>query len=161
MYSNFPQPCSTEPTRVVQRNRPSLIYNIFINIIDKNLYSGNLLDKLTDHLPNFVIIENMNKKPSKQKMKMRGAAHFTLDKYLADLKDLDSVLLQEFSNVNDIYNIYQDRLVEIIDKNLPFKVLSKKESKLKLKPWIAPGILKSIKTKNKIYRKFLRSRRKF
>lgn len=47
---------------------------------------------------------------------MRDATHFTLDKYLEDLKDLDSVLLQEFSNVNDMYSIYQDRLVEIIDK---------------------------------------------
>ena len=108
MYSNFLQPCSTEPTRGVPGNRPSLVDNIFINIIDKNLYSGNLLDKLTDHFQNFVIIENRNKKTNKQKMKMRGATHFTLDKYLADLKDLDSVLLQEFSNVNDIYNIYQD-----------------------------------------------------
>ena len=87
--------------------------------------------------------------------------HFTLDKYLADFKDLDSVLLQDFSNVNDMFNIYQDKLVEIIDKNAPFKILSKKESKLKLKPWIIRGILKSIKNKNKIYGKFLRFRRKF
>ena len=38
-----------------------------MNIIDKNLYSGNLLGKLTDHLPNLVIIENMNKKPVNKK----------------------------------------------------------------------------------------------
>ena len=55
VYSNFLQPCITEPTRIVSSNRPSLVDNIFINIIDKNLYSGNLLDKLKDHLPNFVI----------------------------------------------------------------------------------------------------------
>ena len=123
--------------------------------------SGKLLDKLTDHLPYFVLIENMNNKPSKQKIKMRDTTHFTLDKYLANLKDLDSVLQQECSNVDDMYNIYQDRLVEIIDKNSPFKVLSNNELKLKLKPWITPHILKSIKTKNKIYGKFLRSRKKF
>ena len=78
MYSNFLQPCITEPTRIVSGNRPSLADNIFINIIDKDLYSGNLLDKLIDHLPNFVIIENMNKKPSKHKIKMRETIHFTL-----------------------------------------------------------------------------------
>ena len=38
------------------------------------------------------------------------------------------------------YNIFQERLVEIIDENAPFKVLSKNESKLELKPWITPGI---------------------
>ena len=57
--------------------------------------------------------------------------------------------------------IYQDKLVQIIDKNAPFKLVSKKELKLKLKPWIIRGILKSIKTKNKIYGKFLRSRKEF
>ena len=133
MYSNFLQPCITEPTRILLGNRPSLVDNIFINIIDKNLHSGNLLDKLTDHLPNFVIIENMNKKTRKQKIKVRDMTHFTLNKYLADLKDLDFVLLQDFSNVN-MFNIYQDKLAEIIDKTAPFKVLSKKESQLKLKP---------------------------
>ena len=46
------------------------------------------------------------------------------------------------------YNINQDRLVEIIDKNVPFKVLSKNKSKSKLKPWITPGILVKIETMN-------------
>ena len=48
----------------------------------------------------------MNKKTSKQKIKERDMTHFTRDKYLADPKDLDSVLLQDFSNVNDMFNIY-------------------------------------------------------
>ena len=46
------------------------------------------------------------------------------------------------------YNINQDRLVEIIDKNAPFKALSKNKSKSKLKPWITPGILVKIETMN-------------
>ena len=46
------------------------------------------------------------------------------------------------------YNINQDRLVEIIDKNAPFKVLSKNKSKSKLRPWITPGILVKIETMN-------------
>ena len=101
------QPCITEPTQIVPGNRPSLVYNTFINNIDKNLHTGNLLDKLTDHIPNFVIIENMNKKTSKQKIKVRDMIHFTPDKHLADPKDLDSVLLQDFSNVNDMFKSYQ------------------------------------------------------
>ena len=59
--------CIADSTRIVPGNRPSLVDNIFINIIDKNLHSGNSFDKLTDHLPNFVIIENMNKKPVNKK----------------------------------------------------------------------------------------------
>ena len=31
MYSHLFQPCLTEPTRIVKKDRPSLIDNIFIN----------------------------------------------------------------------------------------------------------------------------------
>ena len=137
--SNILQPCAIEPTRIVPGNRPSLVDNTFINIINKNTYSGNLLDKLTDHLPDFVIIKNLNKKTSKQKIKM-----FILDKYLADLKDLVPFLLQQFGKINYTYIIYQDKVVEIIDKNTKFK-LNKS----------------SIKIKIKIYGKLPRSRSKF
>ena len=53
MYSNFLQPCILEPTRIVANNRPSIISNIFINTIDKNIDSGNIIDKVSDHMPNF------------------------------------------------------------------------------------------------------------
>ena len=56
MFSNFFQPCITEPTRVVDRDRPSLIDNIFSNVIDKKIVSGNILSKISDHMPNFLII---------------------------------------------------------------------------------------------------------
>ena len=62
-------------------NRPSLKDNVFINIADENIYIGNILDKITDHLPNFVIIENLTNK----------LLLLTLvkTKYLADLTEID------------------------------------------------------------------------
>ena len=36
MYSNFLQPCITEPTRIVGNNRPAFADNIFINTYNKN-----------------------------------------------------------------------------------------------------------------------------
>lgn len=38
-----------------------------------------------------------------------------------------------------------------MNKNAPFKTVSKIETKLNLKLWITPGILNSIKTKNNPY----------
>ena len=52
--------------------------------------------------------------------------HFAQKKYLTDLTKLDSLILQDYSNINELYEGYQDKLVEIIDKNAPFKTLSKK-----------------------------------
>ena len=59
MYSNFFQPCILEPTRITSNNRPSLLDNIFINTHDKEVYSGNIIDKISDHIPNFAIINNI------------------------------------------------------------------------------------------------------
>ena len=67
MSSNFLQPCITKPTRIVKYNRPSMVDNIFVNIYDKGIHSGNIIDKITDHLPNFVVIKNLRNKLQKQK----------------------------------------------------------------------------------------------
>ena len=55
-----------------------------------------------------------------------------------------------------MHGVYQNKLIEIIDKNAPYINLSKKnkkkQSNIKLKPQITSSILKSIKTK-KLYHK--------
>ena len=65
MYSNFFQPCITEPTRIVSKNKLSLIDNIFIHNYSKQLYAGNLVDKILDHLPNFLIIQKLKEETLK------------------------------------------------------------------------------------------------
>ena len=42
MSSSFLQPCITKPTRIVSYNRPPLVSNIFVNVYDKTIFSGNL-----------------------------------------------------------------------------------------------------------------------
>ena len=49
MLSSILQPCITKPMRIVSYSMPSLVDNIFVNIYDKTILSGNLLDKITDH----------------------------------------------------------------------------------------------------------------
>jgi len=43
----------------------------------------------------------------------------------------------------------------LLDKMAPLKKLSKKEMEFKQKPWLTSGILKSMKTRDNIYKKFL------
>ena len=61
-----------KPKRIVKYNRPSLVDYIFVNIYDKENHSGNIIDKITDHLPIFGIIRNMRNKLQKQKFKIRN-----------------------------------------------------------------------------------------
>ena len=60
MLENNLNPCITEPTRIVDTSKLSLLDNIFVNNIN-NATSGNILEKISyDHLPNFVLFEAEN-----------------------------------------------------------------------------------------------------
>ena len=50
LQNNF-QPCITEPTRVINGNKSSLLDNIFSNSIE-SITSGNVYEKISDHMPN-------------------------------------------------------------------------------------------------------------
>ena len=56
--------------------------------------------------------------------------------------------------VNELYDSFVAIFAEVVDKFAPMRKASRKEKKLKLKPWISNGLLKSIKIKNKMF-KFL------
>ena len=161
MTSNFLQPCLTEPTRIIQGNRPSIVDNIFTNIFDKELYRGNLLDKITDHLPNFLIIKNIKNNHKNKKIKIRDMKNFDHDKYLSDFEKLDNFNCLEFEDIDEVFNAYQNKFIEIINNNAPYIILSKKASKQRQKPWVTSGILKSIKYKIKLFGKFIKSQEKF
>ena len=60
------QPCITEPTRITNSNKPSLVDNIFVNTFDDPV-AGNILDQISyDHLLNFVILNHIHKKNRKR-----------------------------------------------------------------------------------------------
>ena len=65
MNSNLHRPCITEPTRIVDKQKRTLIDNIFVNLLSKELKSGNLIKKISDHLPNFINIKNIKQKDIK------------------------------------------------------------------------------------------------
>ena len=86
---------------------------------------------------------------------------FDKAKYLNGIKELDNLNLYQYKDIDKMYGVYQNKLIEIIDKNVPYITLSKKQSKLKLKPWITSSILRSIKIKNLYYIKFLKTQKSF
>ena len=71
-----------------QKQKPSLIDNIFVNFFNKKLINGNPIDRIFGHLPNFVVIKNIIDKQAKRKFKIRDMKNFSQDKYLEDLKKL-------------------------------------------------------------------------
>ena len=84
MLDNSFQPCITEPTRIVNGNQPSLVDNIFSNSLE-TCFSGNLFEKISDHLPNFVMIKTVKIKPKSKSIKRRNMKNFDSGNFQADL----------------------------------------------------------------------------
>ena len=58
LASNSFIPLILQPTRITSHST-TLIDNIFSNVIDRDIISGNLTATISDHLPQFAIIPNM------------------------------------------------------------------------------------------------------
>ena len=151
---NF-QPCITEPTRITNSNKPSLVDNIFINTFD-DPPCGNILEHISyDHLPNFIILDHEHKN-KKRSIKKRDKKNFDKDKFLTDLLDNGNLLLN-LLNAKDSESAcayYFQKFIENLDIHQPWKELSKKEKKIMEKPWLTAGLLKSISTKRSLFKKF-------
>ena len=155
MINNSYQPCITEPTRIVNRNRPSLVDNIFSNTVEECI-SGNLLDKISDHLPSFIVIENVKNKPKPKSMKRRNMKNFDELKYQADLNLVLQELQVNFVNedAEKAYTFFHKKHSCILNKHSPIEFLTQKQIELELKPWITKGILTSVRVKAKLFKTF-------
>ena len=56
-------------------------------------------------------------------------------------------------NLENICTNFVDGFADIVNAHAPLKIRNKRQQKQKLKPWLTKAILKSIKTKNKLYTK--------
>ena len=62
------------------------------------------------------------------------------------------------NDVNEIFQRFYSTIVQIIDKHAPVEKLSKKQIKFKSKPWITKGIKISITTKNKLFKRYIKTK---
>ena len=149
-YSFFPT--ITKPTRIT-RESATLIDNIYTNAFDQSInnVNGILYTDISDHLPIFIIhYETEHKHRPEKYLKCIYSAQ-SADKFREDISRVDWSVIYDLNNPNEQYNLMIDIITEIYDKHFPIKTFSVKPS-TRNNPWITPGILKSIKRKNKLYR---------
>ena len=120
MLNNGYQPCITEPTRIMNGNKPSLVDNIFTNTVEKCV-SGNIFDKISDHLPNFVMIENVKSKPKLKSFKRRNMKKSNDLNFQADLLLLLRELQgsPELNDAETAYNFFHEKHSMIVHKHFP------------------------------------------
>ena len=146
----------------------SLIDHFYSNNCLHEITSYILLNDLCDHFPIKTRVKNAKalKTSNAKSMYARNTRKFMLENFLSDL---DNCLLKFESYFNDFFvdkqpnaNVLCDEFIDIfnrtLDKHAPLRKLTKRERKLKEKPWITKGILTSIKSKNKLYKDSLKTK---
>jgi len=156
--SSFFRPLLLQPTRITDHTA-TLIDNIFINTLDYSIISGNFIYDLSDHLPNFVIVKKPHTNLNNQRIYKRDYSNLDRQSLLNDFNLINwEEVLVEHSDPDHMFTLFHNKLLHIIDKHIPLKLISRKKSKLRSKPWITKGIMISIQQKNKLYKKFIKTK---
>ena len=158
LASYFFHPQILKPTRFTNHSA-TLIDNIFFNSLEHQTISGNIIYDISDHLPNFLIINKLSSFPKKTKMYKRDYSKFDKTALIYELSDINwtDVLYNDniSNNSNTLFQNFYNHITLCIDKHVPLRKLTRKEIKSVSKPWITPGIIESSKIKNNLYKKYL------
>lgn len=140
------------PTRITQTSK-TLLDNIFSNATDSNEFTNGILYfDASDHLPIFTISQRTAPKNinSPTHIIKRNETDNNIELLKSDLgqEEWNDVFLE--TDADKAYDIFLNKLIFYYNKNIP--LIKKKIHKKNKHPWITKGIMRSIKTRNKMYK---------
>ena len=152
LFSSYSyRPCILQPSRVTYKSK-TLIDNIFTNDLSCIVDGGNLTHKISDHFSQFVFCDILSKTLPKKVTKFkRDFKHFKNDEFLEELARINWAQLETMDTEN-AFNFFYKNYYDILNTMAPLKKMTHNEQRLKLRPWISKGILKSIKVRNSLYK---------
>ena len=146
MNSNYLLPYILQPTHVTDRSA-TLIDNIFANTFNFNALSGNLVTKISDHFPQFIIIEDLKVNYATLYWSYQhGYSDFREEAFVDEVSHLDFPPIYSSNlNTNGKFDLFCDQIDSVCKVHVPYKRLSKKEVEISSKPWTTKEIFAKIK----------------
>lgn len=145
-------PVITKPTRITS-HIATLINHIYTNSFNQQTVSGIATVDISDYLPVFCISETAVKHQT-HSMTFRDYSTFNEELYKSDIRAIDwNTIQSKCTNLHKLATKTIEAITVTADKHAPKKIyISKTKQKQLTKPWIINGILKSIKTKQRMYK---------
>ena len=145
-----------KPTRIGTSSR-TLLDHIYTNSTRRSI-NGIAKADISDHLPTFIIVQDTKMTfKATNKFYVRDMKNFSLESFCLDLSNkLENFAIDESCSLHNSVENFIELFSDVVNSHAPRRVASKKEMKLKQKPWMTKGLLKSIKLKNKMYKQFLK-----
>ena len=133
-----------------ERAAKRLVENIYTNATNANITSGNILMQITDHFPQFLILKNTQVCHNKSESFKYDYSKFKDDKFLEAFNQIDFTYLENMDlDVNKKIDRFLKNLSTLTNKHAPIKKRSRKEIKLKDKPWINSRIQKMMRIRHR------------
>ena len=158
MLVNNLLPKVTIPTRETETSS-TLIDHIFTNINQSKCIAGTLKTDISDHFSNFFITKTHSQNLNRP--------HFVTFRLITDqaIENLNRSLVSEGWNdildtqdVDEAYDLFTEKFSMLVDYHLPLKTVKFNKYRHKANTWMTKGILKSLKSKEKLYIKMLKSK---
>ena len=130
MASNGFLPHITLPTRKTDTTM-SIIDNIYTNTFKEEIFSGNIMIEIADHLLQFISVNKDEVNRIKPNYYKRDYKMFNVQEFLADIINNDWE--NNITDTNAKYNIFIWDLEYHVNKHAPLKKMNKREQKIKTK----------------------------
>ncbi|XP_077974519.1 uncharacterized protein LOC144430455 [Styela clava] len=147
----------TKPTRV-SSSSCTLIDHVYTNIIHKKIHAYVISCSITDHFPVLCSISDISLNSRNEPRYKRDMKQFRIDNFREDADSIftswSSTIVPNRENFDALCDDFIFKIKNLIDKHAPMKMLSRKDLKIKKKPWLSKGIRVSIKNKNKMRNKY-------
>ena len=146
------------PTRITQSSA-TLIDHIWSNIPPEKAVAGTLTTDITDHFSNFIICEQFNKAPVRPKsVSVRKITKHSLNTLNTAIENETWDNVYHSRDVNIAYSNFISTYMKHVNLHLPMKTKCFNRNKHKIEPWMTQGLLKSMRTKEKLYKEMLKAR---
>lgn len=159
--SNLILPQVTIPTRITEHSQ-TLIDNIFTSVSCLESLSGNILYSISDHLPQFCLFPDPKYKDrGNDRGYVKNWSKFDQESFILEFLEIDfqSILYsQDPSDSDQCFEIFNTVIQDLVNRHVPTVRVSRRQYKTQKKPWITPGILKSISKRDFFFRKFLKAK---
>ena len=153
-------PQITLPTRITEKTA-TLIDNILINNNVLNCISGNITTSISDHLPQFIVLDSLlgtSTDESSFQFLYRSFKNFNEENFSNDINQINWTFATENNDINLGFETLLRLIDKMLDKHAPVKKCIRKEQKLALKPWVTNGIKKSISVRDKLYKEMIKAK---
>ena len=108
-----------------------------------------------------VLVSNINSKekskPKQNALYKRRHTDDNINIFKSNLSKTNWQNILVNGNANDDYDAVVKKFNDLYDECIPLKKCTSKHKRDPRSPWITKGILKSINTKNKLYKQYLQS----